>query len=109
MSEVKRLCDSYIEVDGELYEKIQTKTETIELDLAPDIAEFVEKECKKGHFVNKQEFIRHALRQFVQETPQEGKQLLVEPVLHDGVSTEEKKKCENKCDSCECDDKLLTE
>jgi Arc/MetJ-type ribon-helix-helix transcriptional regulator len=104
---IKKLCDSYIEVDGDLYEKIQVKTETIDVELDSDIEEFVEKEYKKGHFVNKQEFIRHALRTFVEELPKEEKQLLVEPVLHGQEET--KKKCENKCDSCKCGKKFLSE
>lgn len=111
MSSFKKISDSYIEVDGELYEKIETKTETIELDLDKDIDEFVEKEFKKGGFVNRQEFIRNALRSFVSHSESE-KQLLVEPVLHNEVDFDKNNMCkQNKCD-CYCDKnkkKLLSE
>jgi Arc/MetJ-type ribon-helix-helix transcriptional regulator len=82
---VKKLNDSYVEVDGDLYEKIEKGTSSIDLDLDDETDELLQKQMKSGHYVNKQEVIRHVLRDFVSfhKSKSDVKQLLTEPVLHD--------------------------
>lgn len=63
MTQIKKLNDSYICVDSDVYEKIENETETFTLCFNDETYEKLIEMAKEGPWVNLQETIRHILRE----------------------------------------------
>jgi len=60
--EEKKNPPDYVVIDGNHYERLETKTVSVDLDLDPDVLITINNTFKQGGFVNKAEVIRSALR-----------------------------------------------
>lgn len=58
----KKDLPNYILVNGVYYEKIQSKSSSVEIDLSPNLVDIVKKRMKSHGFVNEAEVIRDVIR-----------------------------------------------
>jgi hypothetical protein len=61
------LNNSYIKYNGDIYERLETESENIELLFDDNLDELTVKAMKEGGFLSKGEFIRHALREIIKD------------------------------------------
>jgi hypothetical protein len=61
------LNSSYIKYNGDVYERLETESENIELLFDDSLDELTVKAMKEGGFLSKGEFIRHALREIIKD------------------------------------------
>jgi hypothetical protein len=57
----------YITLNGHTYEKISNDSVNVDLDLADDVIELLDKSVKKGEFVSRGDAIRSILRKKIEE------------------------------------------
>lgn len=67
--EEKKSPPSYVKIDGHVYERLETKTVSVDVDLDPDVVQSIEKVFKQGGFVNRQEVMREAIRKAIGNLP----------------------------------------
>ena len=58
----KKNPPSHIKIDGHVYERLEVKTVSLNIDLEPDVVKLIDDRMKAGNYVNSQEVIREALR-----------------------------------------------
>lgn len=63
---IKRINDDYVEIDGHFYERLESGTENLDIDLEPEIDSFLNELVSSGKYVNKQDAIRTALRRAIE-------------------------------------------
>lgn len=67
---LKKKASPYIEVDGNVYELISSKSTTLTLDLAQDVLSKIDREVDRGVYLSRGDAIRHIIRTMIEsETP----------------------------------------
>ena len=69
---VKRRCQDYVEVDGELYERLTGDTTNVDLELTQDTIDSIDYLVETtGKYVSRGDCIRTALREMMKLSPEE--------------------------------------
>lgn len=87
---IEVLNSNYIEVDGIIYERMESETVNVELDFDSDVMDQLNDMVKNGPWVSKQELIRHILREAMEKNITIADAILVDK-SENGVNVESNK------------------